>query len=251
MKVCPFFIDNKNIMVKFIKIINFTHLFISVNIWILILKEGEKMLEMINEAYILLCPERKIVGVKLVTSKEEFEAFEARELVAPMSYCVAVKSATLGHSVKLTAQNSGCMGSTRALGLVGPNKGFYNGEEGCRLGLYDNKKIAAEVAAKMKLCPEETYGVIVKPIEYFEKEPDVVLVIADSRTIMRVIQGYTYFYGMQEQFCMTGNQAVCVEGTAVPYMTGKINVSMFCSGTRYLARWKDTELVVGIPYGQV
>jgi hypothetical protein len=34
-------------------------------------------------------------------------------------------------------------------------------------------------------------------------------------------------------------------------MTEDINVSLFCSGTRFLAGWKDYEVVVGIPYSRL
>ncbi len=202
----------------------------------------------VEKAYALLKLERRIVGVKLVYSKEEFDKNDAVEVIAPISYCVAVKCATLGHSIKFTAATSGCKGSTRALGLKAPTEKFYDGTDGCNLGLYSSQTIAADVAQKMKICPVGTYGVIVKPIEKFENTPDVVLIISDSRTCMRIIQGYSYFYGIQDSFCLTGNQAVCVEGTVVPIMTQKINISMFCSGTRFLAKWKDTEVIVGVPY---
>lgn len=203
-----------------------------------IVKKIESLLEL----------ERKIVGVKLAYSKEEFEKIQAKAAVAPISYCVGVKSATLGHAIKFTAENSGCGGSTRALGLAAPTEGYYSGKDGCRLGLYCNEEVAADVADKMKICKPDTYGAVVKPLEQFETNPDVVLIVANTRTAMRIIQGYTYFYGMQENFCMTGNQAVCVEATVIPMLTGKINISMFCSGTRFLAKWKDYEVIIGIPY---
>lgn len=206
----------------------------------------------VKKANALLKLDRQIVGVKLVNTKEEFEKYQAITAVAPISYCVAVKSATLGHSLKFTVENSGCGGSTRALGLQAPTENFYNGKDGCRLGLYCDEELSANVASKMKICEPGTYGVIVKPLEKFEGEgrPDVVLIVAEPRNIMRIIQGYTYFYGMQESFCMSGNQAVCVEATALPMITQEINVSMFCSGTRFLAGWNDSEMVVGIPYEQ-
>lgn len=202
----------------------------------------------VNKINALLELERRIVGVKLVRTRDEFEKYSAVEVVNPISYCVAVKSATLGYSLKFTAKMSGCGGSTRALGLCPPTKGYYDGSEGCKLGLYNDLETAAGVSGKMKLCEAGTYGVIIKPLEEFELEPDVVLTVCDTKTAMRMVQGYTYFYGMQNNFCMTGNQAVCVEGTSTPLLTDSINVSMFCSGTRYLAGWKDTEVVVGIVY---
>lgn len=201
-----------------------------------------------EKTYALLELERQLVGVKLVFSKDEFDSYDAREVSGYMNYCVAVKCATLGHSVKFSAEHSACGGSTRALGLQAPTEDFFNGISGKNLGLYCNIEVSAKVSSQMQLCPTGTYGVVVKPLAEMEKHPDVVLVVANSRNCMRLIQGYTYFYGMNRHFCMTGNQAVCVEGTVIPYMTKDINVSVFCSGTRFLAGWKDAEMVVGIPY---
>ncbi len=204
----------------------------------------------VKKAYALLELERKIVGVKLAKSKEEYQRFEAKEIVSPLSYCVAVKVAMMGNSIKFTKENSGCGGSTRALGLVSPSQGFYDGTEGCKLGLYENEKVAASVSEKMKLCPTDTYGVIVKPLELFEEEPNLVLMVSNSKNVMRIIQGYTYVFGMQPNFNLTGNQAVCVECSSYPLMTDDINISLFCSGTRFLAKWKDTEVAVGMPYNK-
>lgn len=202
----------------------------------------------LQKAYALLELERKIVGVKLAKSKEEYQRFEAKEITSPLAYCVAVKSAMMGHAIKFTKENSGFGGSTRALGLVAPSEGFYDGTEGCKLGLYENKKIAAAVSGKMKLCPAETYGIIVKPLELFEEEPNLVLMVSNSKNVMRIIQGYTYVFGMKPNFNLTGNQAVCVECSSYPLMTDDINISLFCSGTRFHAKWKDTEVAVGMPF---
>lgn len=202
----------------------------------------------VEKAYAVLDLDRKIVGIKIVNSKAEFEQAQAKELTYQLAYCVAVKHATNGIALKMTREFSGCGGSTRALGLTPPTESFYNGQDGCALGLYESPELAASVASQMKFCPPDTYGVIIKPLEQFEADPDVVLMVGNSYQIMRVIQGYSYVYGMQPNFNMLGNQAVCLECTSYPMMTNQINVSLFCSGTRFLAKWRDTEVAVGIPF---
>ena len=127
-----------------------------------------------------------------------------------------------------------------------PGDDFFDGSEGVMLGLFADKALASEVARKMAINNNPIYGVIVKPLELFETAPDVVLMVTDTKNLMRIIQGYTHTYGMQARFNMAGNQAVCVESTVCPMQTGCINVSMFCSGTRYLAKWKNTEAMAGI-----
>lgn len=68
---------------------------------------------------------------------------------------------------------------------------------------------------------------------------------------MRIIQGYAYFYGMPKAIRMIGNQALCLESTARPYVAKDMNVSMLCIGTRHRAGWKDDEMAIGIPREQI
>ena len=43
-------------------------------------------------------------------------------------------------------------------------------------------------------------------------------------------------------------QALCSEITVEPYLTGRMNTSPLCPSTRFLAKWKDEEMAVGIPF---
>ena len=196
----------------------------------------------------LLRLSRQPVGVKLVDTKEEYDKIEAQELVAPLEYCVSVRSAGLGHSIKFTKENSGCSGSTRALGFEKPSQEFYDGREGCQLGLFADPEIARETNRQVKMIDRRPYGIVVKPLQKFEVDPDVVIVVGRAREMMRLVQGYTCTYGLQPQVSLSGNQALCIECTAAPMETGRMNLSLMCSGTRFLARWGEDEVGMGIPY---
>jgi uncharacterized protein (DUF169 family) len=49
---------------------------------------------------------------------------------------------------------------------------------------------------------------------------------------------------------MTGNQAICSESTAYPYLSNDINCSMLCIGTRHKSGWTDNELSVSFPFSR-
>ena len=136
------------------------------------------------------------------------------------------------------------------MGLAPLDEEYSSGEEGYTLGLYPTREEAKCIADAMENCPDHTYGVIVKPLEQFEEKPDSVIIVANTREMMRIVQGYTYTYGMQTEFTMSGNQAICVECTAYPINRRKMNVSVFCAGTRYKAGWKDDEMAAGLPFEQ-
>lgn len=203
--------------------------------------------EIAERLEILLELGRKPVGVKLVYNEKEYSQYKGRELIRPLSYCVAVKSASCGHGIKMTRKTGGCFGGNRALGLSECNSEFKDGTGGHRLGLYASPEIAAGVARSVPICTPDTYGIIIKPLWEFERKPDVILVVSNTREAMRILQGYTYSCGLSKGFNLSGNQAVCVEATVTPMFTKELNISMFCSGTRDKACWKDSEVITGIP----
>lgn len=210
------------------------------------MEEIKNALGKINSA---LNIERKIVGVKFLFTKEEYDHCNAPIAKAKMAYCVMVKTATRGVCLKADLSLFGCGGGTRALGLEQPTEEFKSGCEYNSFGLYKNLAIAKNVVNNITFCKHKAYGVLIKPMEEFKDEkPDVAIIITTPYNCMRIVQGYTYKFGTQTNFKLTGNQAVCAECTAYPFETNSINISMFCSGTRYLAGWGQDELGIGLPY---
>lgn len=80
------------------------------------------------------------------------------------------------------------------------------------------------------------------------KPSDIVIIIDTPYTIMRIVQGYTYNYGVAKNIRFAGNQGVCSELTARPYEENDINISLLCSNTRFSCKWEDGEMGVGMPY---
>jgi uncharacterized protein (DUF169 family) len=191
---------------------------------------------------------RNVVGVHFIYDQQTFEESEAVLLKRPITYCVMVKSASKGARIKATLEQFGCGGGSRALGLNEPSAEYQSGQEYRNFGLYRDSAIAKNVVNNMTFIKHRLYGVVIQPLEFFVEKPDVVLIITNSFNSMRIIQGYTYQFGTQVNFKMTGNQAVCSECTAYPYETNSINISMFCCGTRYLAAWSMDEVAIGMPY---
>lgn len=194
--------------------------------------------------------DRKVVGVKFLFTKEDYDQADAKAANEKIPYCVMVKLATHGHATKATLETSGCGGGTRALGLEDTKPSFDSGCEYNSFGLYQDLAIAKNVVNTITFCKHHIYGVMTKPLEDFHENPDVVVVIANSYNAMRIIQGYTYKFGTQTHFKMAGNQAICSECTAYPFESNSINISMLCSGTRYLAGWSKEEIAIGLPYGK-
>ena len=198
----------------------------------------------------ILDMQRKVVGIKFLFTKEDYNKCPVDQAKIPMNYCVMVKLATHGYSIKTNLEFCACSGGTRAIGLDQPSEKFKTGCEYFSFGLYKDLAIAKNEVNNMTFCNHKIYGVMIAPLEKYEEKPDVVIMVTNSYNAMRIIQAYTYEFGTQCNFKMTGNQAICSECTAYPFETNSMNISMLCAGTRYYAGWSDTELALGIPYGK-
>lgn len=196
--------------------------------------------------------ERKTVGIKFLFTKEDYDKAEVREVKGKINYCVIVKLAMSGYAFKSTGELMACIAGARAVGVKEIDDYHKTGQNGRRLGLYCNGVTSKNARDAMSFCDHKAYGIMIKPLdEYNEEEPDVVLIVTNPYNAMRIIQGYSYYYGVQPSFKMSGNQAICSEATAYPYLSNNINVSMLCIGTRHKAGWKDNELSVSFPYNSL
>jgi uncharacterized protein (DUF169 family) len=198
----------------------------------------------------LLGLKQKPVGVKFIFKHEEFAALEVEQVTHKVSYCNMVRLASIGRSLKANADGFGCISAGRALGIIENNNFVASGRHYARHGLYDSRCTAKSVQSDVTFVRHQAYGVIVRPLQDFADDPDVVIVIANPYQVMRLIQGYAYHFGAKKDIKMTGMQAVCSECTAIPYENNDLNVSVMCSGTRFLCNWDDSVLGVGLPYNK-
>lgn len=192
--------------------------------------------------------DKKIVGVKFLFNQADFDLAIAKEVINKLNYCVMVRAAMAGKALKAKGESLACLAGARALGLAATDDYYRSGQNGKRLGLYHDLATAKRVYDGMSRCEHNCCGIMVKPLEEYDDDPDVVIIISNAYNVMRVVQGYSYYSGIQSHFKMTGNQAICSEATAYPYLSNNINVSMLCIGTRHRAKWSDNELAVAFPY---
>lgn len=203
--------------------------------------------EDVAKLYASLDLSRKAVGVKLIETEAEFQSTEAVFPQRPIRYCQMVKGACAGHSIKAHAGSFSCQSGPRVLGMNPADEKNAHGENWARLGLYSSQELSARVRAELSYSQKPMYGVLVQPLETYETAPDVVLIVTNPYNLMRITQGYAYAYGMPGNINMLGNQAICLECSARPYVTQDVNISLLCTGTRHLAGWEKEEMAVGIP----
>lgn len=122
-----------------------------------------------------------------------------------------------------------------------------HGKNWAQLGLYENADLSRKIREELAYSTQPQIGVYLAPIESFDKVPDIVQVAVNPFNCMRIVQGYAYHYGMPKAVNMIGNQAICLECTARPYVLKDMNISVLCIGTRHRSGWKDHEMAAGIP----
>ncbi|WP_159434284.1 DUF169 domain-containing protein [Peptoclostridium litorale] len=201
-----------------------------------------------DRLYSCLNMDRRIVGVKFLFSEEEFNSFDVNTAKAKLSYCMMVKIASSGKGIKVRSEHFKCNSSARALGIKESDSSVKSGRKYYSYGLYDSLGTAKNVQSAVTYVEDPIYGAVLQPVEMFKVDPDVAIIVSNPYNIMRVVQGYTYKYGMAENIKFAGNQGVCSELTARPYENNDINISLLCSNTRFSCKWEDGEMGVGMPY---
>lgn len=212
--------------------------------------ENKETREQIIKLNCALELERKIVGIKFLFSEEDYDRADAKQITNIMNYCVIVKLAMNGMVLKARGDDLACLAGARALGLKEIDNLQRSGQIGKKLGLYHDMSTSKKTRDGMSYCDHSAYGIIIKPLEEYNEEPDIVILISNPYNVMRVVQGYSHYYGIQTSFKMTGNQAICSESTAYPYLSNDINVSVLCIGTRHKAGWKDNEMSISFPFNR-
>ena len=215
--------------------------------------DNEKLKEYYEDLQCALNLKRKPVGVKFYFTEEDYNNCEKDEPSGPLSYCCIVEKATRGKSFKARLQHLNCDGGTTALGLEDSTPRIESGMEYFSYNLYSTPAVARRVregVMGLYRTGASTYGIEVASLKDFIVAPDIIIFIVNPYEAMRIQQGYVYHTGERITATLAAMQGICAEITVEPYLTGKMNISTLCPSTRFLAKWEDDEMAIGIPYEQ-
>lgn len=192
--------------------------------------------------------DRKLIGVKFLYSKKEYEDCNVKEGTHQMFFCMMVKAAAIGHSLKVRKEHIYCSAASESLGFSSPDLNTVTGRTAYCRGMYETEAVAKEVYERVPYIEHDVYGMVIQPLEVFESDPHVVLAFCIPYTAMRIIQGYSYKYGTAKNIRFVGMSGVCTELMAEAYKNHDISLSFLCSGTRFAGAWRDEEVGVAFPY---
>lgn len=176
--------------------------------------------------------ENKILGLRFLVLEKEYNDSLAEEHEG-LSLCSLVKLACRGKSVKCNASTIGCDDAAYAMGLKEVPEYVYSGRKEYEDRKYLSKSIAFQVQNEKKYIPQKIYGAIISPLEEIEN-PDLVIVIATAKDMMRLTQGYSRYYGVNKNLLSIGVQGICSELVSKPFINNDLNVSLLSNCCRKL-----------------
>lgn len=190
--------------------------------------------------------ERRIVGVNFLAYRTEYDECPAKESERKGTFCSFVNRASHGEVLKVCGKHFACQGGALAIGVKDEPERTRSGRIYEHCGLYGSHAIARSVNEGMTHIEHKIYGVMVGPLGEIE-DADVVIILGTAKQMMRIVQGYTYEYGVAEHLSTVGNQAMCSDLCAKPFMNNDINFSFMCCGARINTRCSDGEMGASMP----
>ena len=131
---------------------------------------------------------RKIIGVRFLYFKQEYEKLSVEEYGRKTSYCMMVKHAMEDNCFKAKLENFGCRCALEALGLDEEMECVESGQRYYSLNLYESRAVAKDVTKDISRIKQKIYGVQLGPLEQLE-DADVAIFMVNAYQLMRVVQG--------------------------------------------------------------
>lgn len=192
-------------------------------------------------------PDRRIIGVSFIKDEHTYQNEKASESTHQLFFCIMVKVAASGKGIKVKKEHFYCTAAAKVLGFADVSEEIRSGQSFYERGMYESRKAAALIGNNIPYLQHTPYGMVIKPLEEFETPPDIVIIVSNAYTAMRIVQGYSYKYGHNQEISMTGMGGMCTELMARAYYNQNMNVSLLCSNTRFSGNWRDDELGIAMP----
>jgi uncharacterized protein (DUF169 family) len=188
------------------------------------------------------------VAFRFATKKEEIPE-GMQKLDKTIRHCAMIGLARKeGKIFYALAENHECNGGAWSLGLKEITETLKNGDFYFKLGKFESSAACKRTIDRVAhLNSHDTYATLYAPLEKTPFDPQVVLIIATPWAMLKLAQSTLFRVGGRISAEFSGIQSVCADACAQTYLTGKVNFSMGCDGSRKFSGIEDGELVLGIP----
>jgi uncharacterized protein (DUF169 family) len=188
------------------------------------------------------------VAIAFATSKDEIPP-GVPELEKTIRHCMMVGLARKeGKTFYAPVDKHECNGGAWALGLKDLTQTLKTGEFYFKLGKFASSAACKRTIDKVShLAPGYTYATLYAPLEKTPFIPQIVLIIANPRSMLKLAQSSLFRLGGRIYSEFSGIQSVCSDATAQTFLSGRPNFSLGCDGSRKFSGIADDEMVMGIP----
>jgi uncharacterized protein (DUF169 family) len=188
------------------------------------------------------------VAFRFATKKEEVPA-GMQALDKTIRHCSMIGLARKeGRIFYSTADKHECNGGAWALGLREITDSLKNGDFYYKLGKFESSAACKRTIDRVPhLGTKETYATLYAPLEKTPFDPQVILIVASPWAMLKLAQSTLFRLGGRIGAEFAGIQSVCSDACAQTYLTGHVNFSLGCDGSRKFSGIEDGELVIGIP----
>jgi uncharacterized protein (DUF169 family) len=188
------------------------------------------------------------VAFRFVTKKEEIPAGMER-LDKTIRHCSMVGLArNEGKIFYALPENHECNGGAWSLGLKEITETLKNGDFYYKLGKFESSAACKRTIDRVPhLNSGDTYATMYAPLEKTPFDPQVVIIVASPWAMLKLTQSTVFRVGGRINAEFAGIQSVCADACAQTYLSGRVNFSLGCDGSRKFSGIADGELVIGIP----
>lgn len=129
---------------------------------------------------------RKIIGVRFLYFKHEYDKLSVEEYGRKTSYCMMVKHAMEDNCFKAKLENFGCRCALEALGLDEEMECVESGQRYYSLNLYESRAVAKDVTKDISRIKQKIYGVQLGPLEQLE-DADVAIFMVNAYQLINLL----------------------------------------------------------------
>jgi len=188
------------------------------------------------------------VAIRLVHSKDEIPS-GIEKLDKTVRHCYMVSLARKeGKVFYSTVDNHECVGGAWSLGLREISESLKTGDFYFKLGKFETPAACKRTIDQIPhLESGATYATLYAPLEKAQFIPHVILVVAQPRIMLKLAQANLYQLGGRLHSQFSGIQSICADTTTQTYLSGTVNFSLGCDGSRKFSGIEDGEMVMGFP----
>lgn len=190
------------------------------------------------------------VAVKFLDSCSEIPSDYRTDLY--LTYCQALMMAQKGEKIAVVADNIACANGAAALGLRSVTEKLSKGEMTYRLGVFSDPVYGARLSDVTPRIPQGRYGAILLcPLREAVSEPQIIIIQGLPYSLMWLLMANNYSRGCRYSLSTAVSQGICVDVTVVPLLTGEMNLSLGCYGSRNATDEDKNEAVAGFPFSEL